>query len=60
MPTWREKDYAFILGNKTLIHRNNKRNRRSPILDAIGAAVGVSALFSIFSGSLSSKEIADV
>ena len=36
------------------------RQKRSPILAAVGVAVGVSALFNLFTGSMTSKEIADI
>ena len=36
------------------------REKRSPILTAVGIAVGVSALFNLFSGSMTFKEISDI
>ena len=57
MPTWLEKDYMPTPLSQA---RLQTRSKRSPLLAAIGAAVGVSALFNIFSGSLSSKEIANI
>ena len=36
------------------------RKKRSPILAAVGVAVGVSALFNLFSGSMTSREISDI
>ncbi|MCP6725947.1 hypothetical protein NL526_28210, partial [Klebsiella pneumoniae] len=36
------------------------RHKRSPILAAVGLALGASALFNLFSGSMSSRDIADL
>ena len=38
----------------------SRREKRSPILAAVGIAVEVSALFNLFSGAMTSKEIADI
>ena len=36
------------------------RQKRSPILAAVGIAVGVSALFNLFTGSMTSNKISDI
>ena len=37
-----------------------RREKRSPILAAVGIAVGVSALFNLFTGSMTSKKISEI
>ena len=46
--------------SQSTITLSRHREKRSPILAAVGIAVGVSALFNLFSGSMTSKEIADI
>ena len=44
----------------TIVKSTARKTKRSPILAAVGIAVGVSALFNLFSGSMTSKEISDI
>ena len=53
IPSWIEERGTSVTSNVT-------RKKRSPILAAVGVAVGVSALFNLFTGSMTSKEIADI
>ena len=46
--------------SQSTITLSRHREKRSPILAAVAIAVGVSALFNLFSGSITSKEIADI
>ena len=43
-----------------MLKHTANRQKRSPILAAVGVAVGVSALFNLFTGSMTSKEISDI
>ena len=54
VPSWIEKP------NTISVQTKSHRQKRSPILAAVGIAVGVSALFNIFTGSMTSREIADI
>ena len=54
VPTWIDKT------SQSTITLSRHREKRSPILAAVGIAIGVSALFNLFSGSMTSKEIADI
>ena len=54
VPTWIEET---SLSKATAL---KCRDKRSPILAAVGIAVGVSALINIFSSSMMYKEIADI
>ena len=54
VPTWIDET------SQSTITPSRHREKRSPILAAVGIAVGVSALFNLFSGSMTSKEIADI
>ena len=54
VPSWIEER------GTTSVTTNSTRKKRSPILAAVGIAVGVSALFNLFTGSMTSKEIADI
>ena len=54
VPTWIEETCS---SKATALKR---RDKRSPILAAVGIVVGVSALFNLFSGSLISKKISDI
>ena len=42
------------------VKRATRKEKRSPILAAVGIAVGVSALFNLFSGLMNSNEIFDI
>ena len=54
VPTWIDET------SQSTLTLSRHRDKRSPILSAVGIAVGVSALFNLISGSMTSKEIADI
>ena len=54
VPTWIDET------SQSTITLSRHRDKRSPILAAVDIAIGVSALFNLFSGSMTSKEIAYV
>ena len=54
VPTWIDE------ANQSTITLSRHRDKRLPILAAVGIAVGVSALFNLFPGLIPSKEIADI
>ena len=54
VPTWIEET------SQSTITLSRHREKRSPILAAVGIAIGVSALFNLFSGSMTTKEIANI
>ena len=54
IPSWTEETSALS------VKITAQRQKRFPILAAVGIAVGVSALFNLFYGSMTSKEIADI
>ena len=56
VPSWIEVPSITSVSSTT----GARRVKRSPILAVVGIAVGVSALFNLFSGSMTSKEIADI
>ena len=53
-PSWTKETSALS------VKTSAQRQKRSPILAAIRIAVGVSALFNLFSGSMTSNKIADI
>ena len=54
VPTWIDET------SQSTITLSRRREKRSLILAAVGIAVGVSALFNLFSGSMTSQEIANI
>ena len=54
LPTWIEKT------SQSTITLSRHRDKRSPILAAVGIAVEMSALYNLFSSSMTSKKIADI
>ena len=56
LPSWIEQRSTTSVSSTT----GARREKRSPILAAVGIAVGVYALFNLFSGSMTSKKISDI
>ena len=56
LPSWMEEPGTTSVSSAT----GARKEKRSPISAAVGIAVGVSALFNLFSGSMTSEEIADI